>query len=98
MHDLNLNLFYRTAFDITGVNENVNLLKSVVNSIRYWLTSKWNKDEIVVPEDRETWDRLSRKFSFTSIDSDKSVRLSSHIYWEGHRFRPKRGYEKGFSR
>ena len=83
MHDLNLNLFYRTTFDISGKDENTYLLASVVNSIRYWLTGKWNRNETIIPDDKETWDKFRNKHSFTSLDRDKSVRLNSHVYWQG---------------
>lgn len=55
MHDLNLNLFYKTSFEIDTVKKNDNALRRLVRSIRYWMTEKWSRKSNLIPTDDGFW-------------------------------------------
>lgn len=43
MHDLNLNLFYETSFDVEAIGDEGDALWSRVMSIFRWICGKWEK-------------------------------------------------------
>lgn len=77
MHDLNLNLFYKTSFDIRPKVPGGDTLWSVLMSIRHWICRKWTRAGVTIPEDNAQWTELKKGSRITSQDEAASVRIES---------------------
>lgn len=76
MHDLNLNLFYETSFDVEAVGDEGDALWSLVMSIRLWICGKWEKRGVRIASDAGAWSRL-KNASSTLGDDGGVVRIES---------------------
>lgn len=81
MHDLNLNLFYKTSFDISAIDTDGDALWAVICDIRRWMTTKWARNGIEIPSDNSTWSAFKRHNKFGSEGESKSVYFDSSIYY-----------------
>ena len=77
MHDLNLNLFYKTSFDIRPKVPGGDTLWSVLMSIRHWICRKWTRAGVTIPEDNAQWTEFKKGSRITSQDEAASVRIES---------------------
>lgn len=77
MHDLNLNLFYKTSFDVRPNAAGGDALWSILMSIRYWICRKWARTGVNIPEDNAQWTELKKGSRITSQDESASVRIES---------------------
>lgn len=80
MHDLNLNLFYKTSFDIEPTTKNGDALWSLFMSIRYWISRKWSRNGVKVPQDNRLWSKLKLGARLYSTDEEQSVRIESAAF------------------
>lgn len=83
MHDLNLNLFYKTSFDIEATGPKADALWAVVLKIRAWMCGKWEGRGVSLARDLSAWSRLKTGGRLESADAEKSVRLDSAAFWTG---------------
>lgn len=76
MHDLNLNLFYETSFDIAVRGDEDDALWSLVMSIRRWICGKWRRRGVRIESDARAWSRL-KNASGSLSDRKGTVRVES---------------------
>ena len=80
MHDLNLNLLYRTSFEIRTVDEEGDALWQLVYNIRTWMTSKWRNRGVELDISNDELRQFKWHAVLTSSDEDQTVRLESASY------------------
>lgn len=83
MHDLNLNLFYKTAFDIEPKGSNGDALWSLLMSVRRWIYRKWSRAGVEIPNDNATWSHLKLGSRVNSTDEAQTVRMESAAFGIG---------------
>lgn len=88
MHDLNLNLFYETSFDVEAVGDEGDALWSLVMSIRRWICGKWDKRGVQITSDVSAWSKLKNVPStlgddggVVRIESARCERESGELLW-----------------
>lgn len=82
MHDINLNLYYVTTFDVRCTTTDDSLLDALASFVRRWLTDKWQRKGIRLPED-DSWLALKDGTRLSSLDSARTVRLESAVFQTG---------------
>lgn len=82
MHDLNLNLFYKTSFDIHTAEPDGDVLWQVVLDIKFWMIRKWAKNDIRIPSETSIWTDFKNGGRFTSEDDNECVRFQSSVFWD----------------
>lgn len=80
MHDLNLNLFYKTSFDVESKERDGDALWSLLMSIRYWICRKWKRNGVKIPDDNKHWSKLKLGARLYSTDEERSVRIESSAF------------------
>lgn len=83
MHDLNLNLFYKTSFDIRCIDvDDGDALWELVMCVRRWICGKWRKRGVDVGWDRMAQWRFFKSGKRCSLgDRNGKVRFDSSAYW-----------------
>lgn len=76
MHDLNLNLFYETSFDVQAVGDESEALWPLVMSVRHWICGKWERMGVRVNPDMGAWSRL-KNLPTVLTDDAGLVRIES---------------------
>ena len=77
MHDLNLNLFYKTSFDIEATDAEGDALWGLVMGIRAWICGKWKRAGEPIPYTVRKWSLL-KNGARADLGSERgSVRLAS---------------------
>ena len=77
MHDLNLNLFYKTSFDAEAVEDADDVLWELVLGIRAWICGKWKHLGEPIPYTLRKWSLLKNGVRADLGSENGSVRLSS---------------------
>ncbi len=83
MHDLSLNLFYKTSFDITdggADGKDPDVLWAVVLGIRAWIVKKWKRQGVDVDGELGQWGRLKAGVKADLGDPEGAVRFESALY------------------
>ncbi|WP_322151141.1 hypothetical protein [Paratractidigestivibacter sp.] len=83
MHDLSLNLFYKTSFDIVDEGadgKDPDALWAVVLGIRTWIVKKWKRQGVDIDGDLGQWGRFKAGTKVELGDSDGTVRFESALY------------------
>lgn len=82
MHDLNLTLFYKTSFQIRSVDNDGDALWSLICNIKKWMTQKWQKRGIGIPQEISTWSQFKNGSTINSDDPAGTVSFYSSAYWD----------------
>lgn len=83
MHDLSLNLFYKTSFDVFNEGadgKDPDALWTVVLGIRAWIVKKWERRGIDIEGDLGQWGKLKAGIKADLDSSDGAVRFESALY------------------
>lgn len=83
MHDLSLNLFYKTSFDVFdegAEGRNPDALWAVVLGIRAWIVKKWKRQGVDIESELGQWGRLKAGTKTDLGDSSGAVRFESALY------------------
>ncbi|MBQ9021229.1 MAG: hypothetical protein IJ113_04350 [Eggerthellaceae bacterium] len=83
MHDLSLNLFYKTTFDVHEVDGCEDLLWETVCNIREWICRKYEEKGQSISRNPREWTAFKRGQRSDLGTSDGSVRLESAAFWTG---------------
>ena len=83
MHDLSLNLFYKTSFDIECAEPGEDALWELVLCIRSWMRGKWTKLDVIIEEDLVEWTKFKNGRPAQLGDADGVVRFDSAAFWVG---------------
>ena len=81
MHDLSLNLFYKTEFDIQTVDPEGDALWELVMGIRGWICGKWARSHVEIPRDVSRWTQFKKGLSADLDDADRVVHFDSAAFW-----------------
>lgn len=82
MHDLNLTLFYKTSFQIRSMDNDGDALWSLICNIKKWMTQKWQKRGIGIPQETSIWTQFKNGSTINSDDQAKTVSFYSSPYWD----------------
>lgn len=83
MHDLSLNLFYKTSFSIpdSGAGgKDPDALWALVLGIRHWIVEKWRGQGVELGDDLRQWGRLKSGKKTELGDPNAAVRFESALY------------------
>lgn len=83
MHDLSLNLFYKTSFSISDSGAGgkaPDALWALVNGIRHWIVEKWRGQGVELGDDLRQWGRLKSGKKTELGDPNAAVRFESALY------------------
>lgn len=82
MHDLNLNLFYKTTFDIETIDPCNDVLWVLVLNIKSWICTKWRRNGVIISTEQRKWSKFKSGFAADLDDSDRVVHLESAAFWK----------------
>lgn len=83
MHDLSLNLFYKTSFDIECAEPDKDALWELVLCIRSWMRGKWTKRDVIIEDNLAEWTKFKNGRPAKLGDADGIVRFDSAAFWVG---------------
>lgn len=88
MHDLNLNLFYETSFDVEATGGDGDALWALVMSIRLWICGKWERQGVQIDRDVSAWSRfkaaqcgLGDERGVVRLESARVQREDGELLW-----------------